>query len=88
MPVTAQMHPSFAVTCLTDLGDEVVLHVEDLQVSAPPLDVLDLLDVLLMQRNFLQGEDLAVVVLGPPADQVLRDWAHKNTKHMRTEEML
>ncbi len=47
-----------SLTCLTYSGDEVVLQVEDLQISAPPVDMIDLLDVLLMQRNFLQREDL------------------------------
>lgn len=59
---------------VTDPGDEVVLQVEDPQLPAPPVHVFDPLDVLLVQRNLLQGEDLAVVVLGPPTDQLLCDW--------------
>lgn len=55
------------------------MQVEDPQVPAPPVDVLDPLDVLLMQRNFLQGEDLTLVVLGPSADHVLRDWTDRDT---------
>lgn len=59
---------------LTYPGDEVVLQVEDPQLPAPAADVLDPLDVLLVQRNFLQGEDLALVVLSPAADHLFCDW--------------
>lgn len=65
---------------LTNSGNEVVLQVEDPQVSAPPVDVLDPLDVLLMQRNFLQGEDLTLVVFGPPANHFLCDWTDTDTQ--------
>lgn len=58
---------------LTDPGDEVVLQVEDPQLPTPPVEVFDPLDVLLMQRNFLQGEDLTLIVLGAPADQIFCD---------------
>lgn len=64
---------------LTDPGDEVVLQVEDLQVPAPAVDVLDLLDVLLVKRDFLQGQDLAIVVLGPPPDHFLCDCVETTT---------
>lgn len=75
----AEYHPQGAAGWrLTYPGDEVVLQVEDPQVSAPPVDVFDPLDVLLMQRNFLQGEDLTLVVLGPSADHVLCDWTGPN----------
>lgn len=70
----------FRVSCKpigTDSGDEVVLQVEDPQLPAPPVHMLDPLDVLLVQRNLLQGEDLTVVVLGPPPDQLLCDWMGK-----------
>ncbi|KAG7218634.1 hypothetical protein INR49_019993, partial [Caranx melampygus] len=42
--------------------------VEDLQVPTPPVQVFDPLDVLLMQRHFLQGEDLTLVVFSSAAD--------------------
>lgn len=64
---------------LTDPWNEVVLQVQDPQLPAPPVDVLDLLDVLLMQRDFLQREDLTLVVLGPPANHVLCDWTDTQT---------
>ena len=54
-------------------GDEVVLQVEDLELSAPLLQVFNPLDVLLMEGQFLQGEDLPLVVLRPPSHHVLRD---------------
>lgn len=66
---------------LTYLGDEVVLQVEDPQLPAPAADVLDPLDVLLVQRNFLQGEDLALVVLRPAADHLLCDWGAPQKAH-------
>ena len=69
--------------CGTYSGDEVVLQVEDPQVSAPPVDVFDPLDVLLVKRNFFQREDLTLVVLGPPADHVLCDWTDRERiKHV------
>lgn len=77
-----------AVRPLTDPGDEVALQVEDPQVSAPPVDVLHPLDVLLVQRNLLQGEDLALVVLGPLADQVLCDWMGSNNLIITVMDML
>lgn len=35
--------------------------------------MLDLLKILLVKGNFLEGEDLALVVLGPAADQFFCD---------------
>lgn len=63
--------------CLTYAGDEVVLQVQDPQVPAPSVNVFDFLDVLLVQRNLLQGEDLTVIVLSSAADHVLCDWTDK-----------
>lgn len=46
--------------------------------------MFDLLDVLLVQRDFLQGQDVAVVVLGPAADHVLCDWTDETHKDRPT----
>ena len=61
-------------------GDEVVLQVEDLELSAPLLQVFNPLDVLLMEGHFLQGEDLPLVVLRPPPHHVLRDCRIERTQ--------
>lgn len=62
------------------------MQVEDPQVPAPPVDMLDPLDVLLVQRNFLQREDLTLVVLGPSADHVLCDWRDRTHTRVRHSE--
>lgn len=58
---------------LTYPGDEVVLQVEDPQLPAPAANVLDPLEVLLVKGNFLQREDLALVVLRTTADHLFGD---------------
>jgi hypothetical protein len=47
-----------------NLGDQVVLEVEDAQPRAQLAQQLDALDVLLVERNLLQRRQQALVVLG------------------------
>lgn len=61
-------------TALTYSGDEVVLQVEDPQLPTPPVNVLNPFNILLMERNFLQGEDLTLIVLSTPTDYILCNW--------------
>lgn len=63
----------FLPLALTYPGDEVALQVQDPQLPAPAANVLDPLEVLLVKGNFLQREDLALVVLRPAADHLFCD---------------
>lgn len=67
---------------LTDPGDQVVVQVQDLQAPAPQLQVLDPLDVLLVQRDLLQGPDLTIVVLRTPPQQLLCDCTTTHNNNM------
>lgn len=55
------------------------MQVEDPQLPTPPVKVLNPFDILLMERNFLQGEDLTLIVLSPLADHVLCNWMDTQT---------
>lgn len=48
---------------ILQLGDQVVLQEQYLEMSTGLIQVLDLLDVLLMQRQLFQGRYTALIVL-------------------------
>lgn len=70
---TQHLHEREQASVRTYPRDEVVLQVEDSQVTAPPVQVLEPLDVLLVERELLEREDLTVVVFRAPAYHVLGD---------------
>lgn len=63
---------------ITNSRDQVGLQEEDFQLTAPILNVLNPLDILLMQRELLEAEDEQLVVLRLFPDELLGNCKKSN----------
>lgn len=63
-----------------DLGDEVVLKIQHLEVSAGITEQFNPLDVLLMKSDLLEGSEQSIVVLCPLSEKISRYKTQRSRK--------